>query len=608
MAGGDADDAPYDLLRAPASLPRGESITSQLQREILGELAVDSLAAELSATDLDAATDPESGGGSNSSNDSTARAHAESNDRQLQPRTPDDGAMEPRRRRRADEIEIATPESLSQPSRRHTLSPSKALLFFGAAGGDGDGDDGRADEDVPEEIAASSRRETVSPESIRALLRDLGGDAGDSGDAGRSAASRRRAEGAAGPADDSTLETALQDVARTKEYVASSKGLLHQDEQQQQTPERPRRRRSVDSSEKKKTPRRSERLSNERDQDSFSDAFFPTKPLGRRDTSGDSDHDQETEAATGLATRRSTLEPTDAELIFAELRDDAAGSRRSSPARSSPAPTSRSPVTRSRRRRTTLDPDDLLAIRDGSTLNDSPAGRRETIGDTELDELQRELGGGRESLPRRSSPRRQQNASPEATKRTRFDDNDVVITIADKSDSKNQTAVSPRAVKITPMKRRQRVETTEDEMFMSPPPGPAQGKTPLKSCLSAKKKSKGVTTPNKSVNFGPPQGAQFNRGSPSTSMTPMCAREAKAMFPLEEKPQNQEDDDDDETSLNTSLLDEADALDSEEKDGNGDADMEVEDSRKLSFGAALSSRNRRRYSLRGSRLAYADSS
>ncbi|GLD98486.1 hypothetical protein PINS_up007183 [Pythium insidiosum] len=615
MAAGDADDAPYDLLRAPASLPRGESITSQLQREILGDFAVDHLADDPNA-DPDADS-LQSHANANSDDLPTVRANIESNDRRQHsaaPSTPTDPheqhhlAREPdaetearRRRRRADEIEIATPESLSQSeSRRHTLSPTKALLFFGSAaeGDESDADDDRLADDVAREVTASTRRETVSPEAIRALLRDLGG--GDS-DGRRAAPARSQDSELAGAAGDdrATLETALQGVARTKEYVASSKGLL---QQEQQTPERSRRRRSSGSSQKKKT--RSTRHSDrdrdgdEREQDSFTDAFFSTKLLNRKD---ESNHEQEGDAAA-LPTRRSTLEPMDAELIFAELREGGADTRRTSPARSSPAATSRSPLTRSRRRRTTLDPDELLAIRDGSAIDDSPARRRETIGETELDELQREIGGGRESPPRRRSPRRQQSASPDVAKRTRFDDNDVVITIAEDavdSNTRSSSVVSPRSIKITPMKRRQRVEPAEDQTFLSPPPGPAQGKTPLKSCLSAKKKAKGVTTPNKSVNFGPPQGAQFNRGSPSTSMTPMCAREAKAMFPLEEKPQNQEEDDD-ETSLNTSLLDEADALDEEEKDGNDDVDTEIEvDARKLSTGPTFSNRNRRRYSLRG---------
>jgi hypothetical protein len=74
--------------------------------------------------------------------------------------------------------------------------------------------------------------------------------------------------------------------------------------------------------------------------------------------------------------------------------------------------------------------------------------------------------------------------------------------------------------------------------------------------LSARKAKK---TPPKNVIFGSPRGAEFHREDPSTSMTPICVREAKKMFPLD-KPEEIAAymDEDEETSTNSSILEEAD--------------------------------------------------
>ncbi|KAI9987475.1 hypothetical protein PInf_023514 [Phytophthora infestans] len=97
--------------------------------------------------------------------------------------------------------------------------------------------------------------------------------------------------------------------------------------------------------------------------------------------------------------------------------------------------------------------------------------------------------------------------------------------------------------------------------MFSPPP---RLRTPLKGILSARKERRNAeTTPTKSVNFGPSQGAEFNHGSPSTSMTPMPAKDASRLFPLE-RVSSEEEPDDAETSLNSSILDKADSLDEEE--------------------------------------------
>ncbi|EQC29741.1 hypothetical protein SDRG_12513 [Saprolegnia diclina VS20] len=103
----------------------------------------------------------------------------------------------------------------------------------------------------------------------------------------------------------------------------------------------------------------------------------------------------------------------------------------------------------------------------------------------------------------------------------------------------------------------------DEDMVAAPafasPPMKRTLATPLKSCLSARKPkppTNNATTPTKTLTFGPPTGAEFRASDPSTAMTPMCERTAKAMFPLEKD----EDAEDEETSVNSSILDEADLL------------------------------------------------
>ncbi|KAF0690514.1 Aste57867_18104 [Aphanomyces stellatus] len=87
------------------------------------------------------------------------------------------------------------------------------------------------------------------------------------------------------------------------------------------------------------------------------------------------------------------------------------------------------------------------------------------------------------------------------------------------------------------------------------PPLTRKQPTPLKSCLSARKPKK-ASTPTKSVVFGSPRASEFRINDPSTSVTPMCNRQAKEMFPLDKI----DSDEDEVTSENTSILDEADHL------------------------------------------------
>nr|CCA18650.1 conserved hypothetical protein [Albugo laibachii Nc14] len=130
-----------------------------------------------------------------------------------------------------------------------------------------------------------------------------------------------------------------------------------------------------------------------------------------------------------------------------------------------------------------------------------------------------------------------------------------VVTI---SETDNGSSVMPQ-MHPTDVPAKTRAESLS---LYSPPPTRLQTKVSLRSCLSSVKKPKRLRelTPNKTVNFGPPQGIEFNYGSPVISMTPMCANTAKAMFPVEQaSTASVSSDEDMETSLNTSILDNANA-------------------------------------------------
>ncbi|CAI5740460.1 unnamed protein product [Peronospora destructor] len=149
--------------------------------------------------------------------------------------------------------------------------------------------------------------------------------------------------------------------------------------------------------------------------------------------------------------------------------------------------------------------------------------------------------------------------------------------------------------------------------LFSPPPGDSKIRTSLKGILSARKLRNNAadpvqTTPNKSVNFGPSQGAEFNHGSPSTSMTPMLAKDALRLFPLESPASSEEESDDAETALNTSILDEADSVDEEKPTIVGvltttqlkKPGFDLLQSRRSSFlGPKTAEKRRRRQSMRG---------
>lgn len=326
-----------------------------------------------------------------------------------------------------------------------------------------------------------------------------------------------------------------------------------------------------------------------------------------------------------------------------------------------------SPVTRSRSRRATVDPSDILSITSGGRgrFQDEVAKhdgegkhtRRVTLEVEDLYEINPQLrsthqaamdvdaeGNGLDAMSRKRKQDQPASdtttSSSHAGKKPRSDD-DSTHTESPPQDSlvsrktkeaagltrpqKTPTPRKPPRSATTTSTAQDREEKTsgresvrggdksDRQSILAKFSSPAQSsriKTPLKSILSAKKPKAGpITTPTKSVNFGPSQGAEFNLGSPSTSMTPMLAKDARRMFPLDgtsSPPSLQEldeEEEDEETSLNTSLLDEADAIDSddaeqkEERDDDDTTEMAIS---RLSFLTRnRSPENRRRYSLRG---------
>lgn len=385
------------------------------------------------------------------------------------------------------------------------------------------------------------------------------------------------------------------------------------------------------------------------------------------------------------ANRRATLEPTDAESLLSEMMREMNGEGSSakatprkqtpekSPARSSAKkPSPQSPAldaspsqrTRSKTRRATVEPRDITSIMaafnseeiarnsEAEITSHPGTGRRETIDEEGLFELRSARGS--------ASPEDTQRAdegSGQVQNQTVDEENDAPISSPppeNEAESVEPTAEEEEAkldsatnspVRQNSFKRARSSPSpgsryhdrsptigtpeqvpvsvvNEGPAIFSPPPASTM---PLKSCFSAKKRKAGPDTPSKSVNFGPSQGAEFNLGSPSTSMTPMAAKKARAMFPLD-KPSpvssesDMDEDDDEETSLNSSILDEADARDSDDNEDHEQEEKQVEQEEQVSLEKQITNvsitdifphrrasipankstdRNSRRYSLRG---------
>lgn len=385
------------------------------------------------------------------------------------------------------------------------------------------------------------------------------------------------------------------------------------------------------------------------------------------------------------AGRRSTLEPTDAESLLSEMMREMNGERTSakttprkqtpekkSPARSGKKPSPQSPAldaspsqrTRSKTRRATVEPQDITSIMaafnseetarnsEADSNSHQDANRRETIDEEGLDELRSAQGSASPEGTQRTGDATDQaqdqtvdeennapvsNPAPENEAESVeqiAEDEEAIVDSATSSPIRQNSFKRARPSPSPGSRRHDRSPTVgtpehavesvvrDGEAIFSPPPASTM---PLKSCFSAKKRRTGPDTPSKSVNFGPSQGAEFNLGSPSTSMTPMAAKKARAMFPLD-KPSpvssesDMDEDDDEETSLNSSILDEADARDSDDNDGHDQEQKEGEQEEHASLEKQitnvsitdifphrrasssvnkLTDRNNRRYSLRG---------
>ncbi|KAL3669034.1 hypothetical protein V7S43_006319 [Phytophthora oleae] len=260
----------------------------------------------------------------------------------------------------------------------------------------------------------------------------------------------------------------------------------------------------------------------------------------------------------------------------------AKSSQTSSSAAEAKTKKSHTPPKSNSKRRETVDPGDVL-----TTLEDNLRpldDRRQTIDDNGLLELASGLdspsAGGTDSKRREEASRKRGNVSavqggtPEKRARAINSYSDVTMEYMDIDSPNGEAKSSPLQENHGRSEGGTGNQRSPDELppsqipkpsLFSPPPGGTQIRTPLKGILSARKARRNVgnaiqTTPNKTVNFGPSQGAEFNHGSPSTSMTPMPAKDASRLFPLE-RVSSEEEPDDAETSLNSSILDEADSLD-----------------------------------------------
>ncbi|OQR99713.1 hypothetical protein ACHHYP_04878 [Achlya hypogyna] len=231
--------------------------------------------------------------------------------------------------------------------------------------------------------------------------------------------------------------------------------------------------------------------------------------------------------------RRSTLDPSSMALLEASpVRVLSREDRRTTLDPSSMQLLTASPVAESADRRATLDPADSMSL---LRLDD----RRQTL----------ESAAAGDSSDDDASLRPPPTPEP---KDLSFHMGDYSIVgserFADSSDEE-EAKDDPAGRGAVPVTQDDPIDVAP--MFASPPLKRTLA-TPLKSCLSARKPKN--ATPTKTISFGSPRGAEFRVNDPSTAMTPMCDRTAKAMFPLE-KP---EEDEDEETSVNSSILDEAD--------------------------------------------------
>ncbi|KAG7389531.1 hypothetical protein PHYPSEUDO_010176 [Phytophthora pseudosyringae] len=629
----DGDDAEY-ALSTPA-VRRRDTITRQLQREILGEMAADT--------------------------------------------TPEDAAPSSAKGPRPKQPQERKTEEDEPPSRRRTLSPDKAAQLL---------------QDAEALDAAISRRDTVSPEALKAVLR-----AAEEEEKATAAAAPQQQKSSPAKPRDSLEASELQHLAQSREFVQQSKKQLREggsparrrksaEEEQRDSPARSTRSKTASASKRPragtKTPSpvkpvggRSKGSSMVNTSDSFTDSMFAPNLLEQD------------------AVRRATLDPTEAASVVAALQKEARslsssalemevdsdadnqlsaqaktkvptssmqtksrkiptppkeGKKSPSPAkepaksRESPSPAKEAksktkspspakgitgkkaptPPKLNAKRRTTVDPSDvLIMLEDSSQPQDD---RRQTIDENGLLELAGAMNtpsaGGKESVRKRreeasrkrandsatrdGSPEKRARANSDETMESMNVDSPVRAKAKSSPSAKNQKSGNQRSPDAFPPS-----QIPKPSLF-SPPPGGTQIRTPLKGILSARKGRRNAgavvqTTPNKTVNFGPSQGAEFNHGSPSTSMTPMPAKDASRLFPLE-RVSSEEEPDDAETSLNSSILDEADSLDEDEPKKVNErkvshlkkSGFDLLESRRSSLMAPKSTdKSQRRHSMRG---------
>ncbi|KAL4157837.1 hypothetical protein PRNP1_003619 [Phytophthora ramorum] len=562
MADADDGDAAY-ALRTPA-VRRRDTITRQLQREIMGEMAADRAENEAD----EAHTTPEA---------STDEGKSARRDQEQEGKTEDDAPP------------LSMPPS---EERRHTLSPSKAALVQDAGALD----------------AAISRRDTVDPEALKALK---------AAEQEQHSPYRNR---------ESIEQVEMQHHVEKRRKERSPTGRKKGKDGVNDSPSRFKRPRSVTKKPSLADERRkSSSMSNTTD--SFTDLMFAPNLLEQdavrrptldpteaaavvaslqmevRNLNGSAlEIDVDSEDDNPQSEERSkspTKQPTSQKIPIPtkETNKSSAKSRKSpSPAKEllskkspkqsmgnkSPTPTEGGP-----NRRATVDPSDVLQIFEDRSQQEN--GRRQTIDNNGLLELinpPKSLSAGDKD----SAHKRRDEASRKRTndsdaragslgKRARSsvgNNNDETMESME-IDSPPQADAKSSSRSPSPKDRRKTGRSDElppsriyKPSLLSPPPGGPRIRTPLKGILSARKKrmnTGGViqTTPNKSVNFGPSQGAEFNHGSPPTSMTPMCARDASRLYPLDPP---EEEPEDAETSLNSSILSEADSLDEEETKEN----------------------------------------
>jgi hypothetical protein len=584
---GDGDDAPYALTPA---VRRRDTITRQLQREILGETAA--LSAQQEDEDE---TEDEEEAAHTTPEASSAQKEARSPSQETKTEDDEPPSSEERRRRTLSPAKVSLLEEADAAvSRRDTVSPGALKAVLQASQQEEQGVEQAKDQ----QGSPRARRKTLGQQLQDSPARSTRSQSTSASKRPRSAAKtdERRKSASMGTSSDSFTDSmfapnlleqdavrrstldpteaasvvaALQQEARTLSSSTLEMDVEWYSDNQASTLDR-------QVSSKSPTPAA---------QPKSKKTPLPAKEAKRRKSPTPSKEAKSTKSPSPAKATKSRQSPSPAKE---------SGSRRSpppaKPAKSTKAPT---PTKGNSTRRTTVDPSDaLLVVEDNAQQRE--AGRRETIDESGLLELASALespSAGAKGSPRKHSEeasRKRANdsdargGSPE--KRARPNGGNDADEPMESMEMDSPVQAEAKAISPLPSSSGQKSTAATKQQspgelppsripkpsLFSPPPGGTRIRTPLKGILSARKARQDAaegavqTTPSKSVNFGPSQGAEFNHGSPSTSMTPMLAKVASRLFPLEPPVSSEEEPDDAETSLNSSILDEADSLDEEE--------------------------------------------